>query len=126
MSQIDYNTIHWPGKVLTPEEVKQVHEETLKWKEDPSYIPILPAGAQLTDIPQKHVGVSMGVKTKPPIKFTEIATCSWCKKRAVAKGADGTFSCGSGQGDGKDHHVNMRVRYMPLHGAKGFGFQRIQ
>ena len=60
---IDYNKISWPGKVLTPEEVKQVYEETLKWKKDPSYIPILPAGAQLAEIPQKHVGVSMGVKT---------------------------------------------------------------
>ena len=64
---------------------------------------------------------------RPPIKFTftEIFTCSWCKRRAVARGADGTYSCGSGQGDGKQHHVNIRVRYMPMNKG-GIGFERIR
>ena len=50
--------------------------------------------------------------------------CTWCGEKAAAKGADGTYSCGSGQGDGKEHHVNIGVQYTPLHG--GIGFERIR
>lgn len=62
---------------------------------------------------------------KQPIKFKEISNCSWCKRRATHKGADGTFSCGSGQGDGKAHHCTTRVLYRPMSG-NGFGYERLR
>lgn len=55
----------------------------------------------------------------------EKPTCSWCDELATAKGEDGTYSCGSGQGDGKPHHVNMKVTYTPLY-KESIGFERIR
>lgn len=40
--------------------------------------------------------------------------CSWCGKRAIARGEDGTYSCGQGQGDGLESHDNVGVVYTPL------------
>ena len=62
---------------------------------------------------------------KSAIKFTEIITCTWCKRRATTRGADGTFSCGQGQGDNKPAHNNLKVLYTPLVKDSVFGFERI-
>lgn len=50
--------------------------------------------------------------------------CSWCDKMATAKGTDGTYSCGQGQGDGLESHDTRGVVYTTLYG--GFGWERIR
>ncbi len=40
--------------------------------------------------------------------------CGWCGNPAMAVGADGTYSCGQGQGDGLESHNNKNVVYTPL------------
>ena len=45
---------------------------------------------------------------------SEPTTCSWCDKPATATGADGTRSCGQGQGDGLTPHNTTGVLYSPI------------
>ena len=40
--------------------------------------------------------------------------CTWCGKPAMSVGADGTYTCGQGQGDGLEAHDNKNVVYTPL------------
>ena len=67
----------------------------------------------------------IGKETPQPTFKKEPILCSWCNEPAVARGKDGTWSCGSGQGDGKEHHCNIGVAYTHLH-TDGIGWERIR
>lgn len=51
--------------------------------------------------------------------------CSWCDKPATARGNDGTYSCGQGQGDGLEPHNTIRVPYIPMKPTMVFNYEGV-
>jgi hypothetical protein len=118
--------IPWDFIAGHEEQAKDNHDQSLKTLARRGGLDPTEAVAVLEDRRWQSMTLEDGIKRLKELVLNYVSnpTCSWCDEPAVAKGDDDTYSCGSGQGDGKEHHCTIGVEYTSIVG--GMGWTRVR